>query len=165
MGDVSLMEPLGNLATSQSMQPYTGTWSSASVDLIFLLYLWDQNGHESNGTKQEADTTASLLPQQQPQMKVVEQKLSAASSDEERLAAGISMIGLQTKRLSGARHKRLTRERKMSEGTWTVEKPPGKTPSSQAKGVAKSSRDVKRPHSDSSTPSQYTWQNFYRQTV
>ena len=41
--------------------------------------------------KQGADTTADLLPQQ-PQMKDVEQKLSAASSDEEKLAAGISMI-------------------------------------------------------------------------
>ena len=89
MGDVSLTESLENLATSQSMWPYTGTGSYASVDLIFLLYSWDQNGHESNGTKQEADTTVGLLPQQQPQMKDVAQKLSAASSDEERLAAGI----------------------------------------------------------------------------
>jgi hypothetical protein len=41
-------------------------------------------------------------------MKDVEQKPSAASSDEERLAAGISTIGLQTNRLSGAQWKRLT---------------------------------------------------------
>jgi hypothetical protein len=41
-------------------------------------------------------------------MKDVEQKPYAASSDEERLVAGISMIGLQTKRLSGAQRKRLT---------------------------------------------------------
>ena len=101
MGDASLTEPLGNLATSQSSQPYTGTGSSASVDLIFPPYSWDQNGHVSNGTKQGADTTAVLLPQQH-QMKDVEQKISAASSDEEILAAGISTIGLQTKRLSGA---------------------------------------------------------------
>ena len=104
--------------------------------------------------KQGADTTADLLPQQQPQMKDVEQKLPAAFSDEERLGAGISMIGLQTKRLSGAQRKRLIRERKMREGTWMVEKPSGKTPSSQAKGVVESSGVVKRPHSDSSTPSQ-----------
>jgi hypothetical protein len=39
-------------------------------------------------------TTADLLKQK-----------SAASSDEERLAAGISTIGLQTKRLSGAKRK------------------------------------------------------------
>jgi hypothetical protein len=58
--------------------------------------------------KKGAATTADLSPQQQPQMKVVEQKPSAASSDEERLAAGISTIGLQTKRLSGAQRKRLT---------------------------------------------------------
>ena len=64
---------------------------------------------------QAADT--DLLPQQQPQMKDAEQKLSAASSDEERLAAGISTIGLQTKRLSGVQQKRLITGRKMREGT------------------------------------------------
>jgi hypothetical protein len=76
----------------------------------------------------------------------------AASSDEERLAAGISMIGLQTKRLSGAQQKKLIRERKIREGTWTDEKPPRKTPPSQVKGTAGSNGGVKRPHSDSSTP-------------
>ena len=37
-------------------------------------------------------------------MEVIDLKSSAVSSDEERLAAGISMIGLQAKRLSGAQH-------------------------------------------------------------
>jgi hypothetical protein len=46
------------------------------------------------------------------------------------------------------------RERKMKEGTWMAKKPPRKTPPSQAKGAAGSSGGVKRPHSDSSTPSQ-----------
>ena len=110
------------------------------------------NTNESE-SKQGTDTSADL-PSQQPQMKVVEPKLSAASSDDERLVAGISTIGLQTKRLSGAQWKRLTRERKMREGTWTVGKPPRKIPSSQAKGVAEGSGGVKRPHPDSSTPSQ-----------
>jgi hypothetical protein len=41
----------------------------------------------------------------------------------------------------------------MREGTCTVEKPPRKTPPSQVKGTAGSSGGVKRPHSDSSTPS------------
>ena len=77
---------------------------------------------------------------------------SVASSDEERLAAGISTIGLQTKRLSGAQQKRLTRERKMKEGTWMEKKPPGKAPSTQSKDGAGCSGGVKRPHSDSSTP-------------
>jgi len=58
---------------------------------------------------------------------------SVASSDEERLAAGISTIGLQTKRLAGAQQKRLTRERKTREGTWMEKKPPGKVPSTQSK--------------------------------
>ena len=90
--------------------------------------------------------------------KGVEPKLSAASLDEERLVPGISTIGLQTKRLSGAQQKRLTRERNMTAGTWMVEVPPRKTPSSQAKGVAEGSGGVKRPHSDLSTPSQDKWQ-------
>jgi hypothetical protein len=42
----------------------------------------------------------------------------------------------------------------MKEGTWMVEKPKRKTPPSQDKGTAGSSGGVKRPHSDSSTPSQ-----------
>jgi hypothetical protein len=78
--------------------------------------------------KQGAATSADLL-QQKPHVEVTEQKSSVASSDEERLAAGISTIGLQAKRLSEAQQKRLTRERKMREGTWTEKKPPRKTPS------------------------------------
>jgi hypothetical protein len=107
-------------------------------------------------TKAGAAATADLL-QQEPHVGVVDMKSSVASSDEERLAAGISTIGLQTKRLSGAQRKRLTRERKMREGTWTEKKPPRKTPSSQ-KGAVESSGGIKRPHSDSSTPSSETQQ-------
>jgi hypothetical protein len=86
-------------------------------------------------------------------VEVIEQKSSVASSDEERLAAGISTIGLQAKRLYVGQRKRLTRERKMMEGTWTEKKPPRKTPSPQDKGAVGSSGGVKRPHSDSSTSS------------
>jgi hypothetical protein len=50
-------------------------------------------------------------------MGVADLKSSVASSDEERLAAGTSTIGLQTKRLE-RNGKRLIRERKMREGTW-----------------------------------------------
>jgi hypothetical protein len=75
------------------------------------------------------------------------------SSEEDRLAAGISTIGLQARKLSEAQRKKLIRERKMREGTWTESKPPRKTPPSQDRGVADSSGGVKRPHSDSSTPS------------
>jgi hypothetical protein len=64
------------------------------------------------------------------------------------------MIGLQAKRLSGGQRKYLVRERKMKEGTWMVEKPKRKTPSSQDKETAGSSGGVKRPHSDSSTSAQ-----------
>ena len=125
---------------------------------MLTLYFSRSHGIQMNTTeletKQGADSSADLPTQPQPQLKVVEPKLSAASSHEEKLVAGVSMIGLQTKRLSGAQQKRLTLERKMREGTWTVEKPPGKTHSSQAKGVVESSGGVKRPHSDLSTPSQ-----------
>jgi hypothetical protein len=86
-------------------------------------------------------------------VEVVDLKSSVASSDEETLNAGISTIGLQTKRISGAQRKRLIREMEMREGTWTEKKPPRKTPSSQDKGAVGSSGGVKRPHSDSSTTS------------
>jgi hypothetical protein len=88
--------------------------------------------------KQGATTSADLL-QQKSHVEVIEKKPSVASSDEERLAAGISTIGLQVKRLFGAQQKRLKRERKMREGTWTEKKPPYKTPSPQDKGVVGSS--------------------------
>jgi hypothetical protein len=65
-------------------------------------------------------------------MEEVNLKPSDASSDEERLAVGISTIGLKTNRLSGAQRKRLTRERKKREGTET--KPPRKTPSISKEG-------------------------------
>jgi hypothetical protein len=106
--------------------------------------------------EQGAAATADFL-QQQPHVEVVDIKSSVASSDEERLVAGISMIGLQTKRLPGVQWKRLTRERKMKEGNLTEKKPPRKTPS-QEKGVVESSGGVKRLNSDSSTPSSETQQ-------
>ena len=106
---------------------------------------------ESISTKPEqvAATTADLA-QQIPHTEV--RNPLAASSDEDRLVAGISTIGLQTRRPTGAQRRKLTRERKMREGTW-IEKPPRKTLSSQDSGVPGSSGGIKRPHSDSSTPS------------
>jgi len=103
------------------------------------------------GTEQGAGTTADLS-QQEPHVEVTDLKFPVPSSDEERLAAGISTIGLQTKRLPGAQRKTLIRERKMREGTWMEKKPPRKTPS-QDNGAVGSTGSVKRPHSDSSTPS------------
>jgi hypothetical protein len=126
------------------MQPYTDIGSSASVDLLFPLYSCEQNDTIENEPKQGASTTADLL-KQKPQVEVSESKPSTASSDE-KLAAGISTIGLQAKRLSGAPRKKLIRERKMKEGTWMVEKPKRKTPPSQEKGTVWSSGGVKRPH-------------------
>jgi hypothetical protein len=55
------------------------------------------------------------LPQQEPHEGVADLKSSVASSDEKRLAAGISTIGLQTKRLSGAQRKKAY-QRKEDEG-------------------------------------------------
>jgi hypothetical protein len=68
-------------------------------------------------TKQGAVNPANLI-HQEPQAEVIEQKLSAVSSDEEKLAAGISKIGLQTKRLSGGQRRKLMKEKRMREGTW-----------------------------------------------
>jgi hypothetical protein len=101
-------------------------------------------------TKQGAATSADLL-QQEPHVEVIEQKPSVLSSDEERLAAVISTIGLQDKRLSGAQRKRLTRERKKREGTGRKRSlhvqplPPRIRVRWEAVG------GVKRLHSDSST--------------
>jgi hypothetical protein len=58
----------------------------------------------------------------------LDQRSTTASSEEDRLAAGISTIGLQARKHSGAQRKKLTRERKMREGTWKESKPPRKTP-------------------------------------
>jgi hypothetical protein len=65
----------------------------------------------------------------------VEVTPTAVSSDEEKLAAGISTIALQAKRLSGAQRKKLMIAKKMRDGTWTERKPRRKTPSPQDKVV------------------------------
>jgi hypothetical protein len=63
---------------------------------------------------------AAGLLQQGPHVEVADSGTSAASSDEERLAAGISTIGLQAKGPSGAQ-RRPAREGGLKEGTWMVE--------------------------------------------
>ena len=120
--------------------------------MLELVDLMLEDRQRVTETKQGAVTTADLS-QQEPYVEVVYLMPSVASSDEERLATDISTVGLQTKRLFGVQWKRLIRERKMREGTWTEKKPQRKTPSSQNNDVAGSSGGVKRPHSDSSTPS------------
>jgi hypothetical protein len=149
MGDVSLTEPLGNRATSRSMQPYTGIRSSAGADLVFS---------RTRGTKMDTreielkQGAAADLLRQGPQVEVADSGTSAVSSDEERLATGISTIGLQAEGPSGAKRRRLTRQGGM-EGTWTAEIPPGGAPSSRVEGPAGGGGGVKGPQSDSSTPS------------
>ena len=69
--------------------------------------------------KQGASKIADLL-QRKCQEEVLEPKPSTASSDEEKLAAGISMIGLQAKRLSGAQGKKLIRDRQVTEKEQTL---------------------------------------------
>ena len=70
-------------------------------------------------SKEGASTTAELL-KQKPHEGILESKPSTASSDEEKLAAGISTIGLQAKRLSGAQGKKLVRDRKVIEKEQTL---------------------------------------------
>jgi hypothetical protein len=95
---------------------------------------------------------AADLLQQGPHIEVADSGTSAVSLDEERLAAGISTIGLQDKGPCGAQRRRLTREGGMKDGTWTAERPSGGAPSSRVKGTAGSGGGVKGPHSGSSTP-------------
>ena len=70
-------------------------------------------------SKQGASITADLLKQKHHE-EILESKPSTASSDEEKLAAGISKIGLQAKRLSGSQGKNLVRERKVTEKEQTL---------------------------------------------
>jgi hypothetical protein len=58
-------------------------------------------------------------------------KPTAASSDGEMLAVGVSTMGSQTKRFSCAQRRKFTVARKIRKGTWTVKKPPRKTNLSQ----------------------------------
>src|SRR5215510_16479119 len=92
------------------------------------------------------------LVRKELQMEVTNLKSPTASAEEERLAEGISTIDLQTKRLSGAQRRKLTRERKMREGTWMERKPPRRIPSPSDRSAAGSSGGVKSPHFVSSTP-------------
>jgi hypothetical protein len=107
---------------------------------------------DTRGMELKQGAAADLL-QQGPHIEVADWGNSAVSSDEERLAAGISTIGLQAKGPSGAQRRRLTREGVMKEGTWTAERPPGGAPSSRVQGPAGGGGGVKGPHLDSSTPS------------
>ena len=102
---------------------------------------------------QQGAVNSEDLLQLEPQEEAKVQTTSAVSSDEEKLAAGILTIGLQTKRLSGAQRRKLMKAKKMKEGTWTERKPPRKTTPLQDKGAEGRAAGVKRPHSDSSTPS------------
>jgi hypothetical protein len=71
--------------------------------------------------EQRAAVAADLI--QDSHGEVVGSKPSVFSS-EEKLAAGISTIRLQTKRFSGAQWKKLIKERKIKQETWDS----GKTP-------------------------------------
>jgi hypothetical protein len=62
-----------------------------------------------------------------------------AASSGEKLAAGVSLIRLQTKRLSGAQWRKLNREKKKKEGTWMERKHPSKAPKSGDRSEAGSS--------------------------
>jgi hypothetical protein len=79
---------------------------------------------------------AADLLQKGPHVEVADSETSAVSSDEEKLAAGISTIGLQGKGPSGAQWRRLTRDGGMKGWTWTAERPPGWAPSFRVKGTA-----------------------------
>jgi hypothetical protein len=96
-------------------------------------------------------TSVDLL-RQDPTEESAEPKPSVASPEEEKLATGVSAIGLKIKRLSGAQRRKLNREKKKKEGTWMERKPPSKYPKSGARSDAGSIGSVKRPHSDSSKP-------------
>jgi hypothetical protein len=98
----------------------------------------------------QGTVTSAYLSWQDPYEDSADPKPSVASLEEEKFVTGVSLIGLQTKRLSGAQQRKLNRQKK--EGTWMERKPPSKDPKSGDRSEAQSSGGVKRPHSDSSTP-------------
>jgi hypothetical protein len=121
---------------------------------VLTLYFSRTRGTKTDTREMELKQGAAAdLLQQGPHVDVADSGTYAVSSDEERLAAGISTIGLQAKGPSGAHRRRLTREGGMKGGSWTAERPPGGAPSSRVKGTAGGGEVVKGPHSDSSTPS------------
>jgi hypothetical protein len=133
--------------------------SSTSVDIYFshtrgikMDTEFSEPESRQGAVKSVALPLSLALSRQEPQGEVVDPKSSAASSEEERLAAGILTMGLHAKRLSGAQWRKLTRERKIREGTWMERKPTRKIPISSDKSGVRSSGGVKTPHSDSSTP-------------
>jgi hypothetical protein len=69
-------------------------------------------GTNSSEPKQEATDPADLL-QQETHVEAVDSRSFVAPSDDERLDPGVSTNRRQTKRISEAQRKRLTRQRKM----------------------------------------------------
>jgi hypothetical protein len=96
-------------------------------------------------------TSVDLL-RQDPIEESADPKPTVASSEEEKLATGVSAIGMKTKRLTGAQRRKLNKEKKIKEGTWMKTIPPSKDHKSGERSEAGSSGGVERPHCDSSTP-------------
>jgi hypothetical protein len=95
------------------MKPYTGIGSSASADLISPILMG------TKWTRLKRTQTSSWY-----NSRLVKTKISKGGFKikafhrlfrREKLAAGISTIGLHAKRLSGAQRKKLVRERKVKE--------------------------------------------------
>jgi hypothetical protein len=72
MGDVSLTEPLGNLATSQRCSLTLAQGALSVLTLYFSRIRGIKMNTKETELKQGAATTADLSPQQQPQMEFVE---------------------------------------------------------------------------------------------
>jgi hypothetical protein len=109
--------------------------------------------YEEFETESSQGTVTSVdLLQQDPTEESADPKPSVVSSEEEKLATGVSAIGLKTKRLSGAQRRKLNKEKKIQEGTWMERIPPSKDPKSGERSEAGGSGGVKRMHSDLSTP-------------
>lgn len=79
-------------------------------------------------------------------------------TSEKDLVERVTSMNLKTKKLSGAQRKKLTKQKKIAEGTWTAENPrkrPRKKeeiPKEKGEEVASGSGAKKRPLSDSTTP-------------
>lgn len=67
------------------------------------------------------------------------------------ISAGVTQLGLQRTKLSGAQRRRLRKEKKIAEGTW-LEKKPQKVDHSKREGGAKKIAGPKRPRDESKSP-------------
>ncbi|KAJ8952336.1 hypothetical protein NQ318_017230 [Aromia moschata] len=149
----SLTEPLKHRAKFQSNQPYICTGGTADVDHPFphtrgtkMDTVTKKDKTKSEGEDSEKDVMESLTTDSDAS--------AGTSGTADTITAKVKLLGNEP-RLSGAQKRKLTKARKMAEGTWTKEKPKRKTPNDPpTQGQKEKPGEGKRIRSDSQSPRQ-----------